>query len=284
MKTMKHALLAAMLIAGASAFAQPGPEKENCGAAFQQAEPIMKQLNLTEEQQQKLAEIREADQKQDAIFFNEFRKQQEKRLAKRQEEFKSILNKEQLEQYEKMQAACKEATQGCKTPKMQQPDMSDQAGQPMCGQPFRQQDQFEEKCPFGEQNRFEKQGRFDQPGNMDKAPITNEAHAIKQTDRLVKLLGLDDEQAMKVLTINRKYVEKDSLRFAEKGEKGDKKELVKADREALKKDMLAEKEAKSNEIKAILKPYQKVKFENMEAMARPECPQKMKKDSDTPKK
>ncbi|MDD4922096.1 MAG: hypothetical protein PHS30_06415 [Bacteroidales bacterium] len=84
--------------------------------------------------------------------------------------------------------------------------------------------------------------------------------AKMESEMMVKSLGLSTDQTAKVKDINLKYALKDSVSRAERL----KNQAQDVDREAMKKAMKAEREAKSNEIKAVLTDAQKMKADALQ--------------------
>jgi len=105
---MKNLLVVVLLVLGATAFAQPGV-KDRRGdlkaSPKNQHNAMMKDLNLSEEQKAKLKDLNKDFQQKDSVTKADFGKQRGKMLAERQGALKSVLNKEQLEKFEKMEKA-----------------------------------------------------------------------------------------------------------------------------------------------------------------------------------
>ncbi|MDD4922095.1 MAG: hypothetical protein PHS30_06410 [Bacteroidales bacterium] len=243
---MKKVLLFALLFAGATAFAQqnPGPGRQKPGAAgMNGGGSIMKQLNLSTEQKAKLEKVRKESDQKDSTAFAEFRKQKEQRSIERMSSFKSVLNKEQLAKFEKMQLLRAEQEifkHGGKEARMDRPRRGVQGrdGQ----RPHRIQGQG---CPQ------EKRMSAGQPGPMHKGrdgqrpmpKLTREQRAQKQTEMMAKHLNLNEKQVLGIQEINLRYAQKDAQKTGDKRVNED------------------ERFARQNEIKSILNQEQKEKFD-----------------------
>jgi len=105
---MKNVLLVALFAFSATVFAQQnaGPNQNEPALLGQRQRPdkgIVSSLNLSNDQQAKLKSISKEYQQKDSIAFAEFRNQQENKRIEQLNAFKSILNKDQLDQFEKIQ-------------------------------------------------------------------------------------------------------------------------------------------------------------------------------------
>ncbi len=107
------------------------------------------------------------------------------------------------------------------------------------------------------QGRGQGRGQAQAQGNVNHAPgakhgergpkLTLEERAAKQTEHLNQIVGLSADQASKVATINKSYIEK--IQAIRKGKKG---EMTEADKTAI-KDLQKQRHA---EVKSVLTPEQ----------------------------
>lgn len=223
MRTMKNVLATVVLLAFTTAFAQQAPGnccKNQDGKAQQPNCPVMEQLNLSADQKAKLKDLRKEYALKDSILFSELSKKKDQVKMERLNAMKSLLNKEQFEKFEKLQAEKKE----CKGPMNHQ-----------------------------------KKG-FKADAMKSAKMLSVEQSAMRQTEKLDKILDLTDIQSSKILKINLKYAEQDSVLFA--GIR-DKKRAGEVDKEAIRKNIQASKDAKAKEISQILEEFQNAKYQSM---------------------
>lgn len=277
MKTIKNVLVVALFMLGLTAFAQQKVESGQNESFLKSPEPnkgFVGRLNLSEDQQAKLKDIRDEYRQKDSISFAEFRNKQEQRRIEELKAFKSILNKDQLDQLEKAQQNREyfEIFSDQKRPermgRQKGPlgqNRRDGENVPCCG-PLSQHELNGMNMPscdninqegserVGMQNAsrngknfmngqgeyFAKNGRAPQmEGVRSQAPVE---HVQKQMERLRKELNLTEKQANKIDRINQKYAQEG---LVEQG--------------ATKERMIA----KQNEIKLVLNKDQKEKYERL---------------------
>ena len=256
MKTIQNVLIIALLLAGTTVFAQQGMgdcQERKCDSRQKPENGMLQQLNLCAEQMAKLEKIQKEYSQKDSMAFAEFRKQKEQGCLERMNAFKSLLNKEQQEQFEKMlymradrqifmdgkgkdcspaqgQKNCDRKCNGC------------QEGH--CGQAMMKSGEMDmhrdEACPMHNDRP--------QMGMMAHRPMQKmspEQRAQKQTEQLTKALELNKKQTAQIQEINLKYAQKDSLKPENMQ---DAKEM---------------REAKQKEIKSVLNKEQKEEFEEL---------------------
>jgi Spy/CpxP family protein refolding chaperone len=262
MRTIKNVLLIAFFMLGTSVFAQQNVGPNQNRPAFPGQKPnkgIVSQLNLSNEQKAKLKDIRREYHQKDSAAFSEFRNQQEQKRIEQLNAFKSILNKEQLDQFEKKQ--------------------QNREYMEVFGGQYRSNRMGFQFRGFMGQNRMNRmamhfRGNIDQngPARMGMQNIaqngigqgfasngrdfqrpmvkrlTPEERAKKQTERLTKELNLTEEQATKIQGINLKFAQEGSIQHGEKN----KKDIVKGKRTARQK-----------EIKSVLNKDQNEKYETL---------------------
>ena len=264
MKTMKHVLIFALLIAGTSAFSQQrggfGPKEagRNCEMSDKS---VIAQLNLSADQQAKLEKIRKDYRQKDSIAFADFRKQREQGQMERMKAFKSLLNKEQLDKFETKlllradQVIFKDHGRHGRMGK-QHPRFQGHQGMGMqaCQCPYMQKKMGMQACAQMKMGRegmetqkmaFERGRQNGKPGQRSMAKVSPEERAQKQTEHLIKALVLNEKQSAIIQEINLKYAQNDSLFKKEKG--------------SFKKAM----QAKQEEIRFVLNKDQKIKYDNI---------------------
>ena len=278
MKTMKNVLLVAIFAFSATVFAQQnaGPNQNEPALSGQKQRPdkgIVSNLNLSNDQQAKLKSISKEYRQKDAIAFAEFRNQQENKRIEQLNAFKSILNKDQLDQFEKIQQN-QEFTEvfGGQRPNgmrmerggfmgmngrggrmgFQQPEFNGQVQ----NRPNRMR--MEQRVGFMGQNKSNNRmgmqnfamnglGRGQSFGKNEKN-LTPEERAKQQTKQLTKVLNLTDKQVAKIQNINLKYNQEGSTNQGYRGNKSDFTENT---------------NAKQKKIESILNKDQKEKYETL---------------------
>jgi len=267
MKTIKKVLLIALLLAGSSAFAQQGMENrpERQGSPMNNhGEHLMKQLNLTPEQQAQLEKINKDYHQKDSIAFADFRKQQQAVRLEQMKDFKSILTKDQMDQFQKMldlRAGEVLFNDGKRLERMGRERMRpERMGRERMGRQEAQEPQGKEmncdKCPMHmdmqKQHKpgVEKGKQNHEAGKRPIAKLSPEERNQKRIGMLKVALDLKEDQVAKIKTINQKYTLKDPV------EKSDKK----FNRKQMK--------ARQAEIKSILDKQQLAKYETFLRMAK----------------
>jgi len=239
MKTIKNVLLLALLLAGTTAFAQKGmgnrPERQ--GAPMNNpGKHLIEQLNLNSEQKAKLEKINKDYHQKDSIAFADFRKQKEGVRLEQMKDFKSILTKDQLDQFEKMT------------------DL--RAGQVLFNdgkRPERMEMQKQHKPGIGRNNSKPgmEMGKMNhEAGNRPVAKLSPEERAQKLTGMLKVALDLNEDQVAKVKNINLKYALKDAS--DKSGKKFNRKQM----------------KARQTEIKSVLDKQQLAKYETFLKVAK----------------
>ncbi|MCK9310798.1 MAG: hypothetical protein M0P26_00820 [Bacteroidales bacterium] len=275
MKTIKNVLVFVLLIAGSTTFAEQRNGNGLGAPGQRQGNPIVAQLSLSSEQQVELMKIKKDFHQKDSIATADFRKQREKISIERMKSFKSLLNKEQLEKMENMKLMRADqaifATPG-KNKKMQKQS---------CGEQYPKLDQMKRNTRQGKVGQ--QCQRMQVPGSLmqGKEAITCQQigsqccqknsrsiqapHAMlsvneraqKQSVMMTKVLNLDEKQSAKIQKINLKYALKDSVSMAERR----KNQSGNMDREAMRKDIQVDRDAKTTEIKVLLTNDQKAKYD-----------------------
>lgn len=256
MKTIKKVLVIALLLAGTTAFAQPGMgacQERKCDSSQKPENGMLQQLNLSADQMAKLEKIQKEYSQKDSMTFAEFRKQKEQIRLERMNAFKSLLNKEQQEEFENMlymradrrifmdgkgktcsrahgQKNCDQKCNGCQEGcgcqgKMKSGEMDMHRS---------------EACPM-----HNDRPQMDMMAHKPMQKMSPEQRAQKQTEQLTKALELNKKQAAQIQEINLKYAQKDSL---------------KAGNMQAGKEM---REARQKEIKSVLNKEQKEEFEEL---------------------
>lgn len=203
MKTKKILALAsfAMLMGSSVAIAQPNGKGAPQRGEEGRADKIAQELGLSEEQAASLQEINEkyAD-KNRAVKENgeaDILVAQQKNSEKQSKEIEKVLTAEQFEKYAELTSKAKKERRG---------------GEVDCGERMRPEGHGRPHQGGGEDGRGERmrpegQGRPQQGGKEDRAQ--------RMTDRMVKELGLSEEQAASLLELNQKFAE-DSKAAVEK--------------------------------------------------------------------
>ena len=254
MKTIKNVLLIALLLAGTTAFAQKGmgnrPERQ--GAPMNSPDKhLIEQLNLNPEQKAKLDEINKDYHQKDSIAFADFRKQKEGVRLEQMKDFKSILTKDQLDQFEKMlnlRAGQVLFHDGKRPERMGRKEAQRPQDRVMPGQkcPMEMGMQKQHKPGIGRNNakRGMEMGKMNhEAGNRPIAKLSPEERAQKQTGMLKVALDLNEDQVAKVKNINLKYALKDAS--DKSGKKFNRKQM----------------KARQTEIKSVLDKQQLAKYE-----------------------
>jgi len=81
--------------------------------------------------------------------------------------------------------------------------------------------------------------------------------AKMESEQMVKALDLNANQTVQVQAINLRYAQKDSVSMAERR----KNQSGNVDREAMRKSMQTDRDAKATEVKSVLTDKQKAKYE-----------------------
>ncbi|MFI3298398.1 MAG: DUF4890 domain-containing protein [Rikenellaceae bacterium] len=203
MKTKKILALAsfAMLMGSSVAIAQPNGKGAPQRGEEGRADKIAQELGLSEEQAASLQEINEkyADKNRATKENGEadILVAQQKNSEKQSKEIEKVLTAEQFEKYAELTSKAKKERRG---------------GEEGRGERMRPEGQGRPQQGGGEEGRGERmrpegQGRPQQGGKEDRAQ--------RMTDRMVKELGLSEEQAASLLELNQKFAE-DSKAAVEK--------------------------------------------------------------------
>lgn len=240
MKTIQYVFLFTFFMLGVTVFAQQNIEPKGNGSVLSGQEPkrgILGRLNLSDEQQTKLNDIRKEYHLKDSVAFADFRNEQEQKRIEELNAFKSILNKDQLDQLEKSQKNREyfEIFNDCKCPER------------LC---------MSNHCPMG----------MTGPERMMEGKVLSpENHAQRQTEQLTKELNLTEKQIAKIQEINLKYAQKE---YEKQGPKCKRVDL----RTARQKDIISvlNKEQKEKYENLLKKNQQKSRRFNIEHGQQPQ--------------
>ncbi len=224
MKTKKILALAsfAMLMGSSVAIAQPNGKGAPQRGEEGRADKIAQELGLSEEQAASLQEINEkyAD-KNRAVKENgeaDILVAQQKNSEKQSKEIEKVLTAEQFEKYAELTSKAKKERRGGEVDcgermrpeghgRPHQGGGEEGRGERMRPEGHGRPHQGGGEDGRGERMRPEGQGRPQQGGKEDRAQ--------RMTDRMVKELGLSEEQAASLLELNQKFAE-DSKAAVEK--------------------------------------------------------------------
>jgi len=261
MKTIKNVLLIALLLAGTTAFAQMGmgnrPERPDA-PMNNPGKQLIEQLNLNPEQKAKLEKINKDYHQKDSIAFADFRKQEEGVRLEQMKDFKSILTKDQMDQFEKMldlRAGQVLFNDGQRPEIMGRQEAQGQQDRDMSGQKCPMEMGMQRQHRPGEemnhsQAGMEKGKMNHEVGKRPIAKLSPEEHAQKLTGMLTVALDLKADQVAKIKDINLKYALKDAN--------------DKSDKTFNRKQM----KARQTEIKSILDKQQLAKYETFLKVAK----------------
>ena len=261
MKTIKNVFLIILLLAGTTAFAQKdmGNRPQRPEAPMNHpGQNLIEKLNLNPDQKAKLDKINMDYHQKDSTDFADFRKQEEGVRLEQMKDFKSILTKDQLDQFEKMQdlrAAQVLFNDGRRPERMGQREAKGQQDGAMSCQkcPMTMGMQKQHKPGVGmnhPQAGMEKGKMNHQAGKRAFAKLSPEERAQKLTGMLTVSLDLKADQVAKIKNINLKYALKDAS--------------DKSDKTFNRKQM----KARQTEIKSILDKQQLAKYETFLKVAK----------------
>jgi len=231
MKTMKQVLLIALLITGSQIFAQGkgGDPAERMRMGDRMRKQWVDSLGLSEGQKAALKAFRVKARQEDSLQIASFRQERRRIQETRKNELKSILTEEQWKKWEQMK-------------------------------PMRGQKAMEGMSAFSPNRKAMQQGNRLPVPRKPQQSLSVRQRALQQTDRLYKSLNLSDEQAVKVLAIHEKYARKDSVL---RNNKQVGQPLTEEARQAIRQEKQNERMSMMKEITQVLKPYQKIKYNEL---------------------